>query len=211
MCIHPFLEDLGYLSFYHPKTAEAVGGRAFNLNPSSGCSAMPEGCISSKVAGQEISGRCELLADEAHAEEPGSHGVLGVFALLGLGACRPHILCHLAQGQAKLNVAFELSCVDAAPTLCGRLVKLEEPELDCPFGKGGVEVEHMVAAVVVMLVPAVACAVAGVPDVRKLCHRLGLSAVDLGEEVGVYRAAVAAHAAAVELQGLLRSGFRGSP
>ena len=91
---------------------------------------MPEGCISSKVAGQEISGRCELLADEAHAKEPGSHGVLGVFALLGLGACRPHILCHLAQGQAKLNVAFELSCVDAAPTLCGRLVKLEEPELD---------------------------------------------------------------------------------
>ena len=91
------------------------------------------------------------------------------------------------------------SCVDAAPTLCGRLVKLEEPELDCPFGKGGVEVEHMVAAVVVMLVPAVACAVAGVPDVRKLCHRLGLSAVDLGEKVGVYRAAVAAHAAAVEL------------
>ncbi len=187
------------MSFYHPKTAEAVRGRAFNLNPSSGCSAMPEGCISSKVAGQEISGRCELLADEAHAKEPGSHGVLGVFALLGLGACRPHILCHLAQGQAKLNVAFELSCVDAAPTLCGRLVKLEEPELDCPFGKGGVEVEHMVAAVVVMLVPAVACAVAGVPDVRKLCHRLGLSAVDLGEKVGVYRATVAAHAAAVEL------------
>ena len=50
-----------------------------------------------------------------------------------------------------------------------------------------------------MLVPAVACAVAGVPDVRKLCHRLGLSAVDLGEKVGVYRATVAAHAAAVEL------------
>ncbi|TYR06325.1 hypothetical protein BEK95_00530 [Enterococcus faecium] len=187
------------MSFYHPKTAEAVRGRAFNLNPSSGCSAVPEGCISSKVAGQEISGRCELLADEAQAEEPGSHGVFGVLVLLGFGACRPHILCHLAQRQAKLNVAFELSCVDAAPALCGRLVKLEEPELDCSFGKGGVEVEHMVAAVVVMLVPAVACAVAGVPDVRKLRHRLGLSAVDLGEEVGVYRAAVAAHAAAVEL------------
>jgi len=37
MCIHPFLEDLGYLSFYHPKTAEAVRGRAFNLNPSKEC------------------------------------------------------------------------------------------------------------------------------------------------------------------------------
>ena len=98
----------------------------------------------------------------------GDVGVLGVFALLGLGACCPYILCHLAQGQAKLNVAFELSCVDAAPTLCGRLVKLEEPELDCPFGKGGVEVEHMVAAVVVVVAPAAACAVAGVPNVRKL-------------------------------------------
>src|SRR5699024_6099308 len=162
-------------------------------------STVPESCVPRKMAGQKISGRCELLADEAQAEEPGSHGVFGVLVLLGFGACRPHILCHLAQRQAKLNVAFELSCVDAAPALCGRLVKLEEPELDCSFGKGGVEVEHMVAAVVVMLVPAVACAVAGVPDVRKLRHRLGLSAVDLGEEVGVYRAAVAAHAAAVEL------------
>ena len=53
MCIHPFLEDLGYLSFYHPKTAEAVRGRAFNLSPSSGGSAMPEGCVPGKVAGSE--------------------------------------------------------------------------------------------------------------------------------------------------------------
>lgn len=161
---------------------------------------MPEGGVPSQVAGQEISGRCKLPTDEAQAEEPGSHGVFGVFVLLGFGACRPHILRHLAQGQAKLNVAFELSGMDAASALCGRLVKLEEPELDRTFGKGGVKVEHMVAAVVVVVTPAVACAVAGVPDVRKLCHRLGLSAVDLGEEVWVYRAAVAAHAAAVELQ-----------
>ena len=97
--------------------------------------------------------------------------------------------------------------MDAAPALCGRLIKLEEPELDRPFGEGGVEVEHMVAAVVVVLVSAVAHAVAGVPDVRKLRHRLGLSAVDLGEEVGVYRAAVAAHAAAVKLQGFCDQAF----
>ncbi len=94
--IHPFLEDLGYLSFYHPKTAEAVRGRAFNLSPSSGCSAVPEGCVSGKVAGQEVSCRCEFLADEAQAEEPGAHGVLRIFILLGLGACSAHILCHLA-------------------------------------------------------------------------------------------------------------------
>ena len=34
--------------------------------------------------------------DEAQAKEPGAHGVFGVLVLLGLGACRPHILCHLA-------------------------------------------------------------------------------------------------------------------
>ena len=160
---------------------------------------MPEGGVPSQVAGQEIPGRCKLLANEAQAEEPSAHGVFGVLVLLGLGACRPHILCHLAQGQAKLDVTLELSCVDAAPALCGRLIELEEPELDRTLGKGSMEVQHMVAAVVVVVTPAVACAVAGVPDVRKLCHRLGLSAVDLGEKVGVYRAAVAAHAAAVEL------------
>ena len=83
------------MSFYHPKTAEAVRGRAFNLNPSSS-STVPESCVPGQVAGQEISGRCKFLADEAQAEEPGAHGVFGVLVLLGLGACRPHILCHLA-------------------------------------------------------------------------------------------------------------------
>ena len=40
--------------------------------------------------------------------------------------------------------------------------------IDRTFGKSGVEVEHVVAAVIVVVAPAVACAVAGVPDVRKL-------------------------------------------
>ena len=188
----------GAYPFYHRKPASAGSG-ASGRRPSSGSSAVAEGRVTGKAAGQDVSCGFKLIADETQAEELGAHGVFGVLVLLGLGAGRPHILRHLAQRQAKLNVAFELSCVDAASASFRGLIELEEPELDCPFGKGGVEVEHMVAAVVVMLVPAVACAVAGVPDVRKLCHRLGLSAVDLGEKVGVYRAAVAAHAAAVEL------------
>ena len=97
--------------------------------------------------------------------------------------------------------------MDAASASFRGLIELEEPELDRPFGEGGVEVEHVVAAVVVMLVPAVACAVAGVPDVRELRHCLGFSAVDLGEEVGVYCAAVAAHAAVVELQSFCDQAF----
>ena len=69
--------------------------------------------------------------------------------------------------------------MDAAPALCGWLIKLEEPKFDRAFGKSGVEVEHMVAAVVVVMVSAVICAVAVVPDIRKLCHCAGFSPVDL--------------------------------
>ena len=71
--------------------------------------------------------------------------------------------------------------------------------IDGPFGKGGVEVEHMVAAPVVVSVPAVVLAVASVPDIRKPCHRLRLPLVDRFQEYWVYRAAVAAHAVVVEL------------
>ena len=34
------------------------------------------------------------------------------------------------RSQAKLDVALKLPCVDAAPALGGRLIELEEPELD---------------------------------------------------------------------------------
>lgn len=51
--------------------------------------------------------------------------------------------------------------------------------IDRCFGEGGVKVEHVVAAAVVMLVPAVVLAVAGVPDVCKLRHGLRLSLVEL--------------------------------
>ena len=47
-------------------------------------------------------------------------------------------------------------------------VSLHKKNLYLTFGKGGVEVEHMVAAVIVVVAPAAACAVAGVPNVRKL-------------------------------------------
>ena len=162
---------------------------------------MPEGCVPGKVAGQEVSRRCELLADEAQAKEPGSHRVFGVLVLLRLGACRPHLLGEFAECEAKLNVALELSRVDAALALGGRLVKLEEAELDGALGEGGVVVQHMVAAVVVVLASAVVRSVGRVPDVREGAHGLGLPAVDLGEEAGVDRPAVAADAASVELQG----------
>ena len=91
---------------------------------------MPESCVPGKVPGKEIPGCGKFLADKSQAEEPGPHGVFGIFILLGLGACRLYILCHLGKRQAKLDVAFELPCMDAAPALFGRLIELEEPELD---------------------------------------------------------------------------------
>ena len=58
-------------------------------------------------------------------------------------------------------------------------VSLHKKNLYLTFGKGCMEVKHMVAAVIVVVAPAVACAVAGVPDIRELGHRAGFPAVDL--------------------------------
>ena len=81
-----------------------------------------------------------------------------------------------------------------------RGVKLEKAELDRSLGEGSVEVQHMVAAVVVVLASAVVGVLTAVPDVRKVCHRGGLSAVEPFQEPGVDRSAVAADAASVEVQ-----------
>ena len=168
---------------------------------------MPEGCVSCEVAGKDIPCGFKFLANEAQAEEPGSHCVLGVFVLLGLGACGSDFLGHLAECQAKLNVALELACVDAVLlAVCGG-VELEKSELNRPLGEGSVEVKHMVAAAVVVLASAVVLALAGVPNVCKAGHRGGLLAVDFAQEVGIDRAAVAVHAAAVQLEGLGQEAF----
>jgi len=143
----------------------------------------------------------ELVADEAQAEEPGSHCVFGIFVLLGLGAGGADFLGHLAQCEAKLNIALQLACVEAVLLAVRRLVELEEAELDRALGEGGVEVKHMVAAVVVVLASAVGGSVAGVPHIGKVGHGAGLFAVDLGKEVGVDRAAVAADSAGINVEG----------
>ena len=79
-------------AFYHHKTAEAVGGGVrFPLADS----AVAEGCIAVKAVREKVSCGLELIADEAQAEEPSSHSVLGILVLLGLGACVSNCLCHL--------------------------------------------------------------------------------------------------------------------
>ena len=71
--------------------------------------------------------------------------------------------------------------------------------IDGRFSKSSVEVQHMVAAPVVVAAPAMILAVASVPDIRKPCHRLWLLLIDRFQKSWVYRAAVAAHAVVVEL------------
>ena len=168
---------------------------------------MPECRVPGKVSGQEVPRRCEFLSDESEAKEPGSHGVFRILVLLRFRACRPHILCHLAECEAKLDVAFQLPCVDTAFALGCRLIELEEPELDGALSEGRMVVEHMVAAVVVVLCSAVACSLRGVPDVRELAHGLRFLAVDRLQEVRVHRAAIPVHAVAVELQCLCDQAF----
>ena len=58
----------------------------------------------------------------------------------------------------------------------------------------------MVAAVVVVLAPAVVGVLAPVPDIRKLRHGAGLFAVELLQKPLVNRAAVAVHPSPVEVQ-----------
>ena len=120
--------------------------------------------------------------------------------MLGLGACGSDRLCHLAQGEAQLNVALKLSGVEPVLLAVRRGIELEEPELDRSLGEGGVEVQHMVAAVVVVLASAVVGVLAAVPNISQGCHGGGFSVVQPFQESGVNRAAVAADAASVEVQ-----------
>lgn len=68
-----------------------------------------EGRVPGEAAGQEVAGGGKFLSDEPQPEEPSPHGVLGVVGLLGFGAGALEALGHLAEGQAKLDVAFQLS------------------------------------------------------------------------------------------------------
>ena len=167
---------------------------------------MSECGIAVQVLGQKLSGGCELVPDEAEAEEPGSHGVFRIFdlRLFGAGGLDHHR--HLAQCEAKLNVAFQFSSVKSALAFLGRAGELEASEFDRAVGEAGVVVQHMVTAAVIMLVSAFV-AVSIVPNVCQGIHRLGLSPVQLLEEILVHRVAVAVDAVAVKAKGRNQKAF----
>lgn len=170
-------------------------------------SAEAEAVVACKVLGEGFPCGCEFVPDEAHSHQPSPHGELFVFLLLLLGAGAPQVLCHLAHCEAELNVALELACVEPVLLAVGRRCELEKSELDRAFGEGSVEVEHVIAAVVVVVGSAVFAALCAVPDVRKLCHRGGLFAVELFKESRVNCSAVAVHSALVYSDCLGDQGF----
>ena len=170
-------------------------------------SAEAEGAVAGKVARQEVACCCEFVAHEAQSHQPSAHCEFGVFVLLGLGACATHILCHLAQCEAKLNVALELPCVEPVLLAVCRLVELEKAEFNRAFCEGGVQVEHMVAALIVVLASAKVASLCAVPDVCKLRHRGGLLLVEGFKEAWINRSAEAVHSALVDLDRLGDQAF----
>ena len=100
----------------------------------------------------------------------------------------------LAECQAKLNVAFQLSGVKSALATVAGVVKLKKSELDRALGEGRVEVEHVVAAAVVVCASAIV-AEGRVPNLRKFAHRCGLCRIQPSQEGGVDRFAVVVDAA----------------
>ena len=92
-------------------------------------------------------GGFELFSDEAQAEEPAAEGVLRVVGMRARRAGRFGGQGLCAHGQAKLDVSLDLPGVEGC---------VEGAELDgvrrALRGEGRVEVEQVVAAVVVVQV-----------------------------------------------------------
>ena len=168
---------------------------------------MSECRVPGKVSCENVSRRREFLADEAKPEKPSPHRVFWILDLLRFRTCRLDHLRHLAECQAKLHVAFKLSGVKSVLLAVRRCVKLEKPEFNRAFGEGRVVIEHVVSAVVVVVGSAKIRSVAAVPDVRKLLHGLWFLLIELHEEAGVDRPAVAIHPVRVQLQRACKQTF----
>ena len=128
----------------HPSTTESPPERVLRglrLSPSSSAP-VAEGSVSGKAAGQEISCGGEFFSDKAQSEEPGAHRVLRIVMLLWLRACAFRILRHLAECQAKLNVALKLAGVEAVSLAVCWGIELEKAEFNGPLGEGCVVVQQ---------------------------------------------------------------------
>ena len=183
--------------FYCLKPAEAGRGPSL-FSGRRDAPAEAESGIALEVLREDVPRGREFFANESHPKEPCAHREFGILALRLFGAGALEVFGLLAQCKAKLDVAFDFPCMDAAFALLAGVRELEAPEFDRSFREGGVEVQHVVAASVVVCVALAAKALHPVPNVGKLVHLGGLLLVEGFKETLVDRAAVAADAAMVK-------------
>ena len=150
----------------------------------------------------------ELVPNEAQSQHPASECVGFVFGLLRLGACVLDLLCKLVDCEAKLDECLGLSGMKAVAFAIAGSFVLEASEFDRAVTvEEAVEVSEMVSGFMIMPCHAPCSSLAGVPDVLQLGHGLGLLLVDLLQEGGVNRAAVASQSVASDADCLDQLAF----
>ena len=138
----------------------------------------------------------EFVADESEPEHPASEGV---FLIIRFGfPCRGFLLREglMGDGQAELYVCLDFSGVECP---------VEKPELDGPFGEGGMQVQPVVAGAVVMMVPSVRGFL--IPEVGDAVQRVRLFPVEVLQEGGIRFPAVSAFPRGVDLEGAVNHVF----
>ena len=138
----------------------------------------------------------ELVTDESEPEHPAPESVFLIvrFGLSGRGFLLGQGL--MSDGQAELNVCLYFPSVECP---------VEKPELDGPFGEGGMQVQPVVAGAVVMMVPSVGCFL--IPEVGDAIQRVRLFPVEVLQEGGVRFPAVSAFPRWVNLEGAVNHVF----
>ena len=92
-----------------------------------------EGGVTAESFGEYPSCSFEFVPDESHPKQPCPHRILRILGLLWLGACKLQFLCKFAQRQTQLNVALELSCMEAVEPSIAWYVELKEAEFNGSF------------------------------------------------------------------------------
>ena len=124
-----------------PEARLLAGGASLRLLCRRGAPAEAESGVACKVSREDVPCRGEFPADESEAHQPSPHREFGVVSLRFFGACGLEALRCFGKGEAKLDVAFEFACVEAALALCRGVRELEEAEFDGAFREGRVEVQ----------------------------------------------------------------------
>ena len=138
----------------------------------------------------------EFVADEPEAEHPAPESVFLIVRFSLPGRCLLLGQGLMGDGQAELDVCLDFPGVKRP---------VEKPELDGPFGEGGMQVQPVVAGAVVMMVPSVRRFL--IPEVGDAFQRVRLSPIDVLQEGRVCLPAVPAFPRRIDLEGAVNHVF----